>query len=81
MPALDHNRNDIDRDIRLVFTAAGPVYRHVNTVAADPTLRRVRNLHYSQDFAQVLFQESMLCNAKARTSCMHLCTSIAVQKM
>ena len=71
VPALDHNRNAIDRDIRFVFTAVGPEYRHVDTVAADPALRRVRNLHCSQDFAQVLFQDSMLCNAKSRMSCMH----------
>ena len=65
-PPVDSSRNHIDRDIRLVFTAVGPEYRHVETVTADATLRRVRNLYYTRDFAQVLYQECMLYNAKAR---------------
>ena len=74
-PPVDPTRNHIDRDIRLVFTAVGPEHRHVDNVTADATLRRVRNLYYTQDFAQVLYQECMLYNAKVRDRKRHPASS------
>ena len=63
-PPLQSKITDIDRNIRLVLTENGPEFWTVSAVK-QLILRRVRHLYYSQDFAQIVFQEMLLCNAKA----------------
>ena len=63
-PPLDHSRNNIDRRIRLVLTGNGPEYWNLEAVQ-QAALRRARNLYYSIDFAQLLFQQTLIQNAKA----------------
>ena len=63
-PPLQSNITDIDRYIRLVFTERGPEFWNASAVK-QLTLRRVRNLYYTRGFAQIVFQEMLLCNAKA----------------
>ena len=55
----------LDRHIRLVLTSRGPQYWSLATVQTSH-LRRVRNLYYTHDFAQMLFKEFLVCDAKAR---------------
>ena len=61
-PPLDHGTNEIDRCLRLVFTSTGPEYWNLATVQKLP-LRRVRNIYYTRDFAQLLFQQPDRSNA------------------
>ena len=54
----------IDRHIRLVFTDRGPEYWNLECLQRS-SLRRVRNLYYTQEFAQMVFQEFLMHEAKA----------------
>jgi hypothetical protein len=59
----------VTRYIRLVLTGRGPVYLRADEVTESGDFRRVRNLYYSRDFAEVLYREALLCNAKAPLLC------------
>ena len=63
-PHLSTLHNEIDRHIRLVLTGTGPEYRNSETVQADQTLRRVRNMFYDESFAHLIYQEAMLNHCK-----------------
>eukprot|EP00439_Symbiodinium_sp_Y106_P017241 s455_g2.t1 len=58
-PALERSINQIDRYIRLVLTSSGPEYWNLTAVLQAP-LRRARNIYYSVDFAQMLFQQTLV---------------------
>ena len=63
-PALPGKSNNIDKGIRLVFTQRGPEFWNLNSTITSP-LRRTRNLYYTMEFAQKLYQRSLTCHAKA----------------
>ena len=67
-PPLTDNTNAIDRSIRLVFSGAGPQFWNKATVDGSSTLRRVRNIYYTVDFADVVYRELLLCNAKCKAA-------------
>ena len=52
------------RYIRLVLTERGPEYWRADVVAVEP-VRRVRNLYYTKDFGQLVYQEMLMRQAKA----------------
>ncbi|CAE7768244.1 unnamed protein product [Symbiodinium sp. CCMP2592] len=62
-PPLSSKDMNIDRHIRLVLTGHGPQYWNAETVF-NPSLRRVRNMYYTHEFAQMLFQDILTCDAK-----------------
>lgn len=63
----DGTINHLDRRLRLVLTDKGPVYKKEKDVAEENHFyRRAKNLYYTQGFANMLFQEMMLCNAKLK---------------
>ena len=66
VPPLLTTRTSIDRDIRLVLTAGGPVYANAASLGSTMSVRRVGNLHYSRCFANLLLRE--LTMAKGRLS-------------
>jgi hypothetical protein len=65
-PHLSSHENHIDKDIRLVFTANGPIYLNLAEIETDPTWRRVRNMYYNRGFAELLRSEVLMCHAKVR---------------
>ena len=64
-PGLDPQENSVDKHIRLVLTEKGPVFKHR---ACLQPVRRVKNLYYSHGFADLLFQELLLNQAKMKTA-------------
>jgi len=66
-PPLSSSCNHIDRFIRLVLTEHGPQYWNHNVILQAGRLRRVRNIHYTCGFAEVLFRECLLHNTKVRS--------------
>jgi len=48
-----------------IFTAQGPRFIRQDVLGHSICVRRVGNLFYTHDFAEVLFQEMILHNAKA----------------
>lgn len=63
-PPLDGRCNNIDKSIRLLFTANGPQY--INTTAIETlSVRRVLNIYYDRSFADVLYREIVLHHSNA----------------
>ena len=63
----DGSINHLDRRLRLVLTEKGPVYKSLQHVAENETVyRRAKNLYYTHGFADMLFQEMMVSNAKMK---------------
>lgn len=63
----DENDNKLDRQIRLVLTEKGPLYKPADLVMADTApYRRAKNLYYTHGFADLVFQEMLVCHAKAK---------------
>ena len=69
IPPLSPVNNQVDRYVRLVFTGTGPAYWNADALAHTDT-RRVGYADYTQEFAQQVYLESLVCGAKAPTSCM-----------
>ena len=65
-PPLPRAINCIDRFIRLVMTESGPEFWDVSAVQGEAFVRRVRNLYYTKAFGQLIFQQTLLCNAKVQ---------------
>ena len=65
-PPLPRAINCIDRFIRLVMTESGPEFWNVSAVQGEAFVRRVRNLYYTKAFGQLIFQQTLLCNAKVQ---------------
>ncbi|CAE7532328.1 unnamed protein product [Symbiodinium sp. KB8] len=63
-PPLQGNHNSIDKQIRLVFDAAGPKCVNVSNIGSDLQVRRVRNLYYTHSFADLLLREVVLNHAQ-----------------
>jgi hypothetical protein len=63
VPALNSAHNEIDRNIRMILD--DKVVKFVNAESLKAmSLRRVGNLLYTQSFAEMLFQEIIVCNCK-----------------
>ena len=52
-PALSHKNNEVDRHVRLLFTATGPTYVNAAALGISVIARRVRNVYYDKGFAEV----------------------------
>ena len=65
---LPEGVNNVDKKIRLVFTGRGPEYGNLSDTI-EASLRRVRNLYYDMDFAQKLYQRTLMCNARPPVPC------------
>ncbi|CAE6958368.1 unnamed protein product [Symbiodinium sp. CCMP2456] len=66
-PPLASTCNHIDKHLRLVFDAAGPSYMNGECIEQKLSVRRVRNLYYTQSFADLLMREMILSHAQVRT--------------
>ena len=67
-PGLPTTINEVDREIRLVLTGAGPEFWMVSSLSRTNSVRRVRNLYYTKDFADLVFREMLLCHGKCKTA-------------
>ena len=67
-PPLPVSVNEIDRHIRLVLTLHGPEFWRLSTIVTCESARRVRNLYYTLDFANLAFWELLLCHAKCKAA-------------
>ena len=63
-PALSGAANAVDKSIRLVLTERGPEYWSLEVVERAETCRRVRKQYYTHGFADIVFREFLMCNAK-----------------
>ena len=61
---LSAKKHRIDRDIRLVLTGRGPEFWHMEQIQSA-SVRRVRNVYYTHEFANLLFQQTLISNGKA----------------
>ena len=66
-PGLSNAVNSIDRHIRLVFTGKGPEYQSLKQLCGKGLCRRVMNLYYTHDFAELLRREAMLYHSNVRS--------------
>ena len=48
------------------MTESGPEFWNVSAVQGEAFVRRVRNLYYTKAFGQLIFQQTLLCNAKVQ---------------
>ena len=64
VPPLSKYKTTVDRDIRLVLTADGPVYANAAALGVTMLVRRVRNLFYSRCFANLLFRELVMSKGR-----------------
>jgi hypothetical protein len=67
VPAPDSRHNLIDKDIRLVLTGDGPVYLSCEQLDESAAFRRVGNVYYSRDFAELLKAEALVHKSKVRS--------------
>ena len=65
VPPLGATLHHIDKRIRLVYKAAGPVYVNADSIGTTLHVRRARNTYYAQDFTDLLLREAVLCHAQA----------------
>ena len=63
-PPLPRSKNAIDRSLRLLLRADGPVFVNERTVKQGGEARRLGKLWYTHDFAEKIFQEMLLNHAK-----------------
>ena len=75
-PPLASDSNGIDRHIRLVFAGAGPQFWNKAVVDESDNLRRVRNVYYTVEFADVVYRELLLRNAKCKAAIPRILQSI-----
>ena len=67
-PALPISQNLIDPHIRLVWTAAGPVFKSLAAIQGGRNeYRRVRNSYFTHDFAELLRFEMLANNARLKS--------------
>ena len=64
-PALSSSINSIDKQIRLVFSATGPLYVMLECIGETLHVRRVRNLYYTHSFADLIMREMVMGHAQA----------------
>ena len=68
----------LNRYIRLVLTERGPEYWRADVVGAE-SVRRVRNLYYTKEFAQMVYQEMLTRQAKASGQALRSITDLGVR--
>ena len=66
-PPLSHKRNQVDRHVRLLLTAAGPMYCNETALGVTVFARRVRNVYYDKTFAEMLYRELVLHHANVKS--------------
>ena len=66
-PGFDSRQNSVDKRIRLVLTGSGPVYFSCKHVDDSTDCRRVGNVYYNREFAEVLKAEVLVHNCKIRS--------------
>ena len=71
-PPLPASNNLIDKQIRLIYDAAGPRYVNVCQLEDELHVRRVRNRYYTKAFGDLILKEAVLCYAQA-DELQHLC--------
>ena len=84
-PGLPKTINEVDREIRLVLTGTGPEFWMLSSLSRSNAIRRVRNLYYTKDFADLVFREMLLCHGKCKAAtwialsidCLASCENIA----
>jgi len=59
-PPLSPSCNHIDRFVRLVLTEHAPQYWNHSVILPAGRVRRVRNIHYTCGFAEILYRECLL---------------------
>eukprot|EP00438_Fugacium_kawagutii_P019392 Skav219438 [mRNA] locus=scaffold1461:120826:121707:- [translate_table: standard] len=64
-PPLSHKRNEVDRFVRLLLTASGPMYCNESALGVTVLARRVRNIFYDKSFAEILYRELVMHHANA----------------
>ena len=64
-PALSGHVNSIDKQIRLVLDAIGPFYANPGCIGQMLHVRRVRNVHYTHSFADLILREIVMGHAQA----------------
>ena len=67
-PALSHKNNEVDRHVRLLFTATGPTYVNAAALGISVIARRVRNVYYDKGFAEVFYRELVLHHANVKST-------------
>ena len=68
VPGLSGSVNAIDKQIRLAFTKNGPVYLNAEAVVDGKIpFRRVHNIYYTHDFAEMLKAEVLVYNARVKS--------------
>ena len=79
-PLLDHGRNNINDEQRLVLTGRGPIYVSKKAVSADGHLhvRRVGNLYDTRCFANMVYRELVTHQDRLAESMMRVQLQIAV---
>ena len=63
-PALSCSLSHIDKHIRLVLKASGPVYVNLDSIGKTENVRRVRNMYYDHTFADLAVQEMIMQHAQ-----------------
>ena len=63
-PPLPSCTTRIDKSIRLMLTARGPEYVNAQVLGNNVLVRRVANLYYTRDFANLLFREMMMSKGR-----------------
>ena len=63
-PPLESNMNHIDKHIRLIFDYSGPRYVNAAAIGTSLDVRRVRNVYYTREFADLLLQEMIMSHAQ-----------------
>ncbi|CAE7796366.1 unnamed protein product [Symbiodinium sp. CCMP2592] len=80
VPGLSVSQNEIDRYIRLVLTADGPLLCNLSALGDTMHVRRARNLYYDQGFAELVFREMLMCSGKCQAAKARILTFLAGRK-
>ena len=64
-PALNTQKNSIDKDMRLIFQHDGPTYVNRAAIGQSLVARRVLNIYYDRPFAEILYREIVLHHSNA----------------
>ena len=59
-PALNNQKNHIDKDVRLILQRDGPTYANRAAIGQSTVARRVLNIYYDRAFAEILYREIVL---------------------
>eukprot|EP00438_Fugacium_kawagutii_P027022 Skav232520 [mRNA] locus=scaffold1096:926666:934699:- [translate_table: standard] len=66
-PPLNNAQTNIDKAIRLLFGKEGPVYVNEAIIGHSLSARRVLNIYYSKEFAEILYREIVLHHSNVKS--------------